>query len=103
MSDLHTQDYGYYAGGGGGQAATRGYHQNAPRGNDFFGEPTTPQYSSRPSSQRKNTTDESEFSPGLLDLHSFDTELLPEVCKPEGFWLNACAALAWLSISFIAY
>ncbi|KAL0707642.1 hypothetical protein Bca4012_074068 [Brassica carinata] len=65
-------DYGYY---GGGQAATRGYHQNAPRGNDFFGEPTTPQYSSR---QRKNTTDESEFSPGLLDLHSFDTELLPE-------------------------
>lgn len=100
MSDLHTQDYGYY---GGGQAATRGYHQNAPRGNDFFGEPTTPQYSSRPSSQRKNTTDESEFSPGLLDLHSFDTELLPEVCKPEGFWLNACAALAWLSISFIAY
>nr|VDD46242.1 unnamed protein product [Brassica oleracea] len=66
-------DYGYY---GGGQAATRGYHQNAPRGNDFFGEPTTPQYSSR---QRKNTTDESEFSPGLLDLHSFDTELLPEI------------------------
>uniref|UniRef100_M4EEI2 Kinesin-like protein n=1 Tax=Brassica campestris TaxID=3711 RepID=M4EEI2_BRACM len=72
-------DYGYYAGGG-GQAATRGYHhQNAQRGNDFFGEPTTPQYSSRPSSQRKNTADESEFSPGLLDLHSFDTELLPEI------------------------
>ncbi|CAH8338925.1 unnamed protein product [Eruca vesicaria subsp. sativa] len=33
---------------------------------------------SRPSSQRKNN-DESEFSPGLLDLHSFDTELLPEI------------------------
>ncbi|KAG2317754.1 hypothetical protein Bca52824_020876 [Brassica carinata] len=73
-------DYGYYAGGGGGQGA-RGY-QNAQRGfnggNDFFGEPTTPQYGSRPSSQRKNN-DESEFSPGLLDLHSFDTELLPEI------------------------
>ncbi|ESQ48339.1 hypothetical protein EUTSA_v10020190mg [Eutrema salsugineum] len=75
-------DYGYYAGGGqGGGQATRGY-QNAQRGfnggNDFFGEPTTPQYGARPSSQRKNT-DESEFSPGLLDLHSFDTELLPEI------------------------
>ncbi|CAN6925821.1 unnamed protein product [Brassica oleracea] len=65
-------DYGYY---GGGQGA-RGY-QNAQR-NDFFGEPTTPQYGSRPSSQRRNN-DESEFSPGLLDLHSFDTELLPEI------------------------
>ncbi|VVA97802.1 unnamed protein product [Arabis nemorensis] len=73
-----TNDYGYYAGGG---QATRGY-QNAQRGfnggNEFFGEPTTPQYGSRPSSQRKNT-DDSEFSPGLLDLHSFDTELLPEI------------------------
>ncbi|CAH8353755.1 unnamed protein product [Eruca vesicaria subsp. sativa] len=68
-------DYGYYAGGG-GQGA-RGY-QNAQRGNEFFGEPTTPQYGSRPTSQRRNN-DESEFSPGLLDLHSFDTELLPEI------------------------
>uniref|UniRef100_M4E341 Kinesin-like protein n=1 Tax=Brassica campestris TaxID=3711 RepID=M4E341_BRACM len=67
-----SNDYGYY---GGGQGA-RGY-QNAQR-NDFFGEPTTPQYGSRPSSQRRNN-DESEFSPGLLDLHSFDTELLPEI------------------------
>lgn len=49
-------------------------------GNDFFTEPTTPPVSSRPSSQRKNGGDSpSEFSPGLLDLHSFDTELLPEV------------------------
>nr|VDD52399.1 unnamed protein product [Brassica oleracea] len=65
-------DYGYY---GGGQGGAGGY-QNAQR-NDFFGEPTTPQYGSRPSSQRRNNG-ESEFSPGLLDLHSFDTELLPE-------------------------
>ncbi|EOA30013.1 hypothetical protein CARUB_v10013116mg [Capsella rubella] len=74
-------DYGYYAGGQGGGQATRGY-QNAQRGfnggNDFFGEPTTPQYGARPTNQRKNN-DESEFSPGLLDLHSFDTELLPEI------------------------
>ncbi|CAF2078567.1 hypothetical protein HID58_044002 [Brassica napus] len=61
-------DYGYYGGGQG----VRGY-QNAQR-NDFFGEPTTPQYGSRPSSQRRNNG-ESEFSPGLLDLHSFDTEI----------------------------
>ncbi|CAN8269257.1 unnamed protein product [Cochlearia groenlandica] len=77
-----TNDYGYYAGGGqGGGQATRGY-QNAQRGfnggNEFFGEPATPQYGSRPSSQRRNN-EESEFSPGLLDLHSFDTELLPEI------------------------
>ncbi|BAB02671.1 unnamed protein product [Arabidopsis thaliana] len=71
-------DYGYYAGGqGGGGQAARGY-QNAQRGNEFFGEPTTPQYGARPTNQRKNN-DESEFSPGLLDLHSFDTELLPEI------------------------
>nr|VDC77360.1 unnamed protein product [Brassica rapa] len=73
-----SNDYGYY---GGGQGA-RGY-QNAQR-NDFFGEPTTPQYGSRPSSQRRNN-DESEFSPGLLDLHSFDTELLPEVDEYVNF------------------
>jgi len=75
---FNEQDYGYYAGGqGGGGQAARGY-QNAQRGNEFFGEPTTPQYGARPTNQRKNN-DESEFSPGLLDLHSFDTELLPEV------------------------
>lgn len=79
----YTQDYGYYAGGGGGGGGQGArVYQNVQRGfnggNDFFGEPTTPQYGSRPSSQRRNN-DESEFSPGLLDLHSFDTELLPEV------------------------
>ena len=75
LSDLYTQDYGYYAGGQGARV-----YQNAQR-NDFFGEPTTTQYGSRPSSQRRNN-DESEFSPGLLDLHSFDTEV-------GVFWLNA--------------
>ncbi|XP_010465603.1 PREDICTED: kinesin-like protein KIN-13B [Camelina sativa] len=103
-------DYGYYAGGQGGGQATRGY-QNAQRGfnggNDFFGEPTTPQYGARPTNQRKNN-DESEFSPGLLDLHSFDTELLPEVGVLDrvAFFnflvpLNV-AAFRWTSIILIA-
>ncbi|KAK8353144.1 hypothetical protein V6Z12_A05G137700 [Gossypium hirsutum] len=43
-------------------------------------EPTTPPFSSLPSSQRKNGEESpSDFSPGLIDLHSFVTELLPEV------------------------
>lgn len=49
-------------------------------GNEFYTEPSTPPVSSRPSSQRKSGEQlPNEFSPGLLDLHSFDTELLPEV------------------------
>lgn len=40
-------------------------------------DPSTPPLSSRSSSLRKNADD--VLSPGLLDLHSFDTELLPEV------------------------
>ncbi|MBA0748986.1 hypothetical protein Gogos_002955 [Gossypium gossypioides] len=53
-------------------------------GNDFFTEPTTPPVGSRPSSQRMNRDQSpNEFSPGLLDLHSFDTELLPEMSVPN--------------------
>ncbi|KHG29421.1 Kinesin-related 6 [Gossypium arboreum] len=45
-------------------------------------EPTTPPFSSLPSSQRKNGEESpSDFSPGPIDLHSFVTELLPEVRK----------------------
>lgn len=52
-------------------------YRTAQRGfNEFYMEPSTPPSNSR----RKNGEDSpSEFSPGLLDLHSFDTELLPEV------------------------
>ena len=42
----------------------------------------TPQSRSRSSSMRKNADEmflASHHSPGLLDLHAFDTELLPEV------------------------
>ncbi|KAH9714370.1 kinesin-like protein KIN-13B [Citrus sinensis] len=52
-------------------------------GNEFYMEPSTPPVSSRPSSQRKSGEQSpNEFSPGLLDLHSFDTELLPEMPVP---------------------
>ncbi|XP_022721428.1 kinesin-like protein KIN-13B isoform X2 [Durio zibethinus] len=53
-------------------------------GNNFFTDPTTPPFSSRPSSQSKSGEDSpNELSPGLLDLHSFDTELLPEMLVPN--------------------
>ncbi|GLU14524.1 hypothetical protein SLE2022_310860 [Rubroshorea leprosula] len=77
------QDYGFYGGGGGGQGsrtAQRGFNA----GNEYFTEPTTPPVSSRLlSQQRKNGEDLNEFSPGLLDLQSFDTELLPELPVPS--------------------
>lgn len=58
----------------------RNVQRGSNAGNDFFMEPTTPPFSSLPSSQRKNGEESpSDFSPGLLDLHSFVTELLPEV------------------------
>ena len=68
--------------GGGGQGS--GMYRNAQRSfggmNEYYMEPSTPPENSRPSSQRKSREDSpSDFSPGLLDLHSFDTELLPEV------------------------
>lgn len=77
------QDYAFYGCGGGGQGSRmyRNVQRGFNTGDDFFTEPTTPPVSSRPSNQRKNgESSPGEFSPGLLDLHSFDTELLPEVC-----------------------
>ncbi|KAL2493095.1 ATP binding microtubule motor family protein [Abeliophyllum distichum] len=54
-------------------------------GSDLFGEPLTPPVNSRPASQRRNGEEQvspNEYSPGLLDLHSFDTELLTEMPAP---------------------
>ncbi|GFZ11796.1 ATP binding microtubule motor family protein [Actinidia rufa] len=71
------QDYGYY-GGGQGSRMYRNSQRNFHGGIEFSTEPSTP-------NQRKNGEDPespSGFSPGLLDLHSFDTELLPEVLVP---------------------
>lgn len=63
------------------------YSRNAQRSfggmngmNEYYMEPSTPPGNSRPASQHKSREDSpNDFSPGLLDLHSFDTELLPEV------------------------
>ncbi|KAK9947702.1 hypothetical protein M0R45_003315 [Rubus argutus] len=55
---------------------------NQRSGNERSPEATTPPIVSRSSSMRRHGDDQvshSEFSPGLLDLHSFDTELLPEM------------------------
>ncbi|XP_050231806.1 kinesin-like protein KIN-13B [Mercurialis annua] len=80
------QDYNFYGGGGGGGQGMRMYRtaqKGFNGGNEYYGEPTTPPVSSRQSSLRKNGDDSpNEFSPGLLDLHSFDTELLPELPVP---------------------
>ncbi|VFQ66911.1 unnamed protein product [Cuscuta campestris] len=70
----HLQDSGYY--GGTQNSRVYGGHQSTyGGGSDIFLEPLTP------SDQRRNGDDQvlpNEFSPGLLDLHSLDTELLPE-------------------------
>ena len=52
-------------------------------GSELGSDPSTPPLSSRSSSLRKNADD--VLSPGLLDLHSFDTELLPEVVSLSVF------------------
>jgi len=74
------QDYNLYGGGGGAQGGRM--YRNAPRsfngGTEYYVEPSTPPGGYRASMQKKNGDDLSgDFSPGLLDLHSFDTELLP--------------------------
>ncbi|KAI9160993.1 hypothetical protein LWI28_013483 [Acer negundo] len=81
------QDYNFYGGGAGGGGQGSRVYRNAQRGfnggNEFYMEPSTPPVSSRPSSQRKSGEESpSELSPGLLDLQSFDTELLPEMPVP---------------------
>lgn len=49
-------------------------------GSDYYMEPSSPPDAYRASTLKMNGDDSAgDFSPGLLDLHSFDTELLPEV------------------------
>lgn len=54
------------------------YRPNRTNSGDLFAEPLTP-----PESFRRKNADEqaspSEYSPGLLDLHSSDSEFLTEV------------------------
>ncbi|XWS69879.1 hypothetical protein CRYUN_Cryun03dG0001800 [Craigia yunnanensis] len=72
-----SQEFGFYGGG---------------RMSKKSPEPGTPSVCSGSSSLRKNNDEyvsPSELSPGLLDLHSFDTELLPEVPNLyEGYVLH---------------
>ncbi|KAK9142491.1 hypothetical protein Syun_011891 [Stephania yunnanensis] len=82
------QDYGFFGGGGGGARMFRNSGRGGNGGNggnggsELFSEPSTPPVCSRSSSQRKIADDQvspNELSPGILDLHSLDTELLPEM------------------------
>ncbi|KAG5000792.1 hypothetical protein JHK87_021864 [Glycine soja] len=73
------QDYNLYGGGGG-----RMYRSNAQRSfNEYCFDPATPprSYAIKKNGNGYGDEDHSprDFSPGLLDLHSFDTELLPQI------------------------
>ncbi|XP_022844935.1 kinesin-like protein KIN-13B isoform X2 [Olea europaea var. sylvestris] len=75
------QDFGYHNGGGEDSKMYRSVQaQRTYSGNsDLFAEPLMPPVYSRPGSQRRNVEEQvspNEYSPGLLDLHSLDTELL---------------------------
>ncbi|KAK8597808.1 hypothetical protein V6N13_095205 [Hibiscus sabdariffa] len=63
---LSSQDFGFYGGG---------------RMNRKSPEPGTPSVCSRTNNDEYVSS--SDLSPGLLDLHSFDTELLPELQDPN--------------------
>ncbi|CAO2841954.1 unnamed protein product [Amaranthus hypochondriacus] len=73
------QDYGFY-GGEGGSKWNRNLQRSLNSGNDFPLDPPSPLNSSR--ALRKTGDDgivQNEYSPGLLDLHSFDTDLISEI------------------------
>ncbi|XP_022006122.1 kinesin-like protein KIN-13B isoform X2 [Helianthus annuus] len=87
-SSNNSSDFGYYGvgGGGGGGQGSRMYNNSRSVGaqrsvsgaTDLFAEPLTPP------ARKKNGgggggEDPNGYSPGLLDLHSFDTELISEV------------------------
>ncbi|CAI9773612.1 unnamed protein product [Fraxinus pennsylvanica] len=72
-----------FNGGGQGSRMYRSVQaqRNYSGGSDLFGDPLTPTGDSWPAGRRMNVEEQvspNEYSPGLLDLHSFDTELLPE-------------------------
>lgn len=78
------QDFGFYANNAGGQGSKWG--RNGQKGVKGGGDedPSSLLPSSKSSSLKRSGGIEEdmsmdELSPGLLDLHSFDTELVPEV------------------------
>ncbi|XP_061338537.1 kinesin-like protein KIN-13B [Gastrolobium bilobum] len=78
------QDYNF------GGRMNRNAQRSFNGGTDYYMEPSTPPGSYRASTQKKNGEDSpGDFSPGLLDLHSFDTELLPEIPASNAFDTNS--------------
>ncbi|XP_071716190.1 kinesin-like protein KIN-13B isoform X2 [Rutidosis leptorrhynchoides] len=80
-SNTYSSDFGYYGAVGGGGQVGRMYDNKNNRNfgaSDLFVEPLTP-----PGRQEKHfgsgSDDRNGFSPGLLDIHSFDTELISEM------------------------
>ncbi|CAJ2661252.1 kinesin-like protein KIN-13B isoform X2 [Trifolium pratense] len=58
-------------------------------GSDYYMEPASPPDAFRASNLKMNGEDSTgDFSPGLLDLHSFDTELLPEIPVSNAYESN---------------
>ncbi|CAK8535786.1 unnamed protein product [Lathyrus sativus] len=87
------QDYNLY--GGGGAQGGRMY-RNVQRsfnggGSDYYMEPASPPDAYRGASTLKLSGEDStgDFSPGLLDLHSFDTELLTEIPTSNAYESNS--------------
>ncbi|RXH74551.1 hypothetical protein DVH24_029272 [Malus domestica] len=73
---MRSSDFKLYATRMSRQSHRNGSDQSPPESR------TPPPIASRSSSMRRNGDDRvspSELSPGLLDIHSFDTELLPEL------------------------
>lgn len=59
-------------------------------GSDYYMEPSSPPDAYRASTLKMNGDDSAgDFSPGLLDLHSFDTELLPEIPVSKAYESNS--------------
>ncbi|KAG5537691.1 hypothetical protein RHGRI_024969 [Rhododendron griersonianum] len=61
-------------------AAPRGFNGGSGSGSEYFTDPSTPKNLQTRNGEEAESP--SRFSPGLLDLHSFDTELLSEMSVP---------------------
>ncbi|KMT00805.1 hypothetical protein BVRB_9g220810 [Beta vulgaris subsp. vulgaris] len=98
QSNVAQQDYGYY---GQGTRGSRNGQRGYGSGNgDYYTEPSTPPVNPSRIS-RKNSEGQisaNEFSPGLLDLHSHDTELLTEMPAPTQY--NGSSYQSFQSRSF---
>ncbi|XP_076881230.1 kinesin-like protein KIN-13B isoform X2 [Bidens hawaiensis] len=73
---LYCIDFGYYGGGGGGGSRMYNNNNRSVGTQNLFDEPLTPP---RQKKHGGGGDEHNGFSPGLLDLHSFDTELISEM------------------------